>query len=156
MLVFSVLCIWGIIIHRVWLSTTEEKVQKEPAMSVNHIQNKDIPKIYTGATRLLLNYPDPFTGVIARIDTPKANVAVKIIKRSVPDTLKRLNPIQQMHYLGYVANSKGNRKVAIISFLGNEKMMQEGDTLKQIQLLAIKRGGVTVKYHGKISLIKVD
>ena len=73
-----------------------------------------------------------------------------------PTLVQAPNPVLQMKYLGFVADGKGNRRVAIMSYQGAEMMMNESDTLKGVKIMVIKKDAVLVRYHGKTTLIKTE
>lgn len=154
---FMVLCIWGIIVYRIYVSVHGDATDGLPISRTEKLKKEKVPKLYPDTFKLLLDYPDPFTGAAARKPAairPLARVSgvVPLLKPAIP----ALNPVQQLKYLGYVANGKGDRLVAIVSYQGKEKMMKEGDTLKQMKVLKIKKDAVMVSYQGKKALIKTD
>jgi len=154
---FLVLCIWGVIVYRVFLSVREEGSDQLQLAGTGKINKVSVPKLYPDTFKLLLNYPDPFTGAPVKMpDTAGIENRVSKVRVSVPAPVQAPDPVLQMKYLGFVADGKGNRRVAIMSFQGAEMMMNESDTLKGVKIMVIKKDGVLVRYHGKTTLIKTE
>ncbi|WP_285060252.1 hypothetical protein [Pedobacter ginsengisoli] len=154
---FLVLCIWGVIVYRVFLSVREKGSDRLQLASTGKINKVPVPKLYPDTFKLLLNYPDPFTGALAKMpDT--AGIKNLVGKTTVPGAapVQAPDPVLQMKYLGFVADGRGNRRVAIMSYQGAEMMMHESDTLKGVKIMVIKKDGVLVRYHGKTTLIKTE
>lgn len=155
---FLVLCIWGVIVYRIFLSAHEEGDDRPLLADGGKPKKFSIPKLYPDTFKLLLNYPDPFTGALAKMpDTAGMRSRVKKIAAvGMLPVQPMLNPVSQMKYLGFVADGKGNRRVAIMSYQGAERMMKESDTLKGVKIMVIKKDAVMVQYHGKTTSIKTE
>ena len=154
---FLVLCIWGVIVYRIFLSVHEEGDNRVQLSGGGEVKKISVPKLYPDTFKLLLNYTDPFTGALAKMpDTAGMKNPVKKISVLVPPPVQAPNPVLQMKYLGFVADGKGNRRVAIMSYQGAEMMMNESDTLKGVKIMVIKKDAVLVRYHGKTTLIKIE
>jgi hypothetical protein len=154
---FLVLCIWGVIVYRVFLSVHEEGDDQVQLPGSGRVKKASVPKLYPDTFKLRLNYPDPFTGALAKMpDTAGKKNSVRKMTVPGPPPVLVVNPVLQMKYLGFVADGKGNRRVAIMSYLGAEMMMNENDTLKGVKIMVIKKDVVMVKYHGKTTLIKTE
>ena len=151
-----VLGIWGVIVYRIYLSVHAAE-HDAGVFTTPPLKKEKVPRLYPDTFSLLLNYPDPFTG-----ETMKTSDTVTlgtIIRRPPGKVLLRApaaNPVSEMKYLGFVSDAKGSNRVAVISFRGTEKMMKEGDTIQKVKILTIKKTGLVLQYHGKITTIKTE
>ncbi|HKG08720.1 MAG TPA: hypothetical protein VKB19_19780 [Pedobacter sp.] len=151
----AVCCIWGLVLHRVFAGHGDEADGNLPARTKGTTDKRTLPKQFPGNFSLLLNYPDPFTGEASRVaDTAKTKMKRSaIIPAAIPQTP---DPVEQMKYLGFVADGKGNKKVAIISYQKQEKMLKEGDTISEVKVIAIGKDAVMVSYKGKTRRLKTE
>lgn len=150
---FSVLCIWGVILFRIFLSMGDNGGEANLANKATPAKKAGVPKLYPDSFTLLMDYPDPFTGVTAiSIDTSK----VSLSKPSGQPIEAQINPVQEMKYLGYVRGGQGRNGVAIISYNGKERMMEKGDTIVGATLTLIQRNMVGMRYKDRTIMIKAE
>jgi len=153
----AVCCIWGLILFRIF-APKEPESEMLSAERKNIKSRESLPKQFPDTFRLQLNYPDPFTGEqtkakdTAQLKRPDSrNQGIAALPVAPP-----ANPLDQLKYLGYVADGKGGRRVGIISMNGQEKMLKEGDTLQKIKIIKIGKDVVTVGYGGRIKTLKTE
>lgn len=153
----AVCCIWGLILFRIFSP-------REPEGSLISTQGKNIkireslPKQFPDTFRLQLNYPDPFTGEQTKVrDTTQIKSTINRNQggTALPVAIP-VNPLDQLKYLGYVADGKGGRRVGIISMGGQERMLKEGDTIQKIKIIKVGKDAVTVSYAGRIKTLKTE
>ena len=150
---FSVLCIWGIILFRIFLSMGDKGGETNLANKAMPVKKAGIPKLYPDTFTLVMDYPDPFTGVVAiSNDTSK----IRVTQHAAQPIEAQINPVHEMKYLGYVRNGQGRNGVAIISYNGKERMMEKGDTIVGATLTSIQRNMVGMRYKGRTTIIKAE
>ncbi|RYY12568.1 MAG: hypothetical protein EOO04_33410 [Chitinophagaceae bacterium] len=156
LLSFSVLGIWGVILVRLYLSVSDNDDNVLPVAKVLTTPKAKVPKLYPDTFKLLLNYPDPFTGAAtAATDTTGASTIRKSPHAVLP-VVSEVNPLQEMKYLGYVRDGRGRNNVAIISQNGKERMMKLGDTIGGATLSNIDRKKIAVRYKDRTIIINAE
>ena len=149
----SVLCIWGIILFRIFHSMGDNGDKANLANKPIPAKKAGVPKLYPDTFTLLMDYPDPFTGVVAIFsDTSK----VSVTQPAAQPIEAQINPAQEMKYLGYVRSGQGRNGVAIISHNGKERMMKKGDTIGGATLTSIQSNMVGMRYKGRTIMIKAE
>lgn len=158
---FLVVCIWGMIIMKLYAAVGEEE---EPVVAFGtggNVAKTRVPVLQPDTFQLQLNYGDPFKEVTA--------VAEEIVPKTAPSTSfnpgppvrpmaapPMVNPLANTKYLGYVWNAGNKKKVAIMNQNGKEMMIEEGQRLEELQLLSITTDSVKVKFKGKTSFIRIN
>ncbi|NQX52071.1 hypothetical protein HQN86_00445 [Pedobacter panaciterrae] len=150
-----VLGIWGLVLYQIFLSGGDSVDMDAIVQNDRPADKTVLPKLYPDTFKLLPEYPDPFTGERSKL----------------PDTIKRLtarqridaipvtpfpDPVKEMKYLGFVADSRGAHRVAIISCQGQDRMLKEGDTINKVKVKKIGKDAVMVSYMGKNRLLKTE
>lgn len=153
---FLVLCIWGVIVYRIYISVHEVEGGQGTGTSTAMPQKLKLPKLYPDTFPLLLDYPDPFTGAVVKEPDTAKRVPVKKSMVTVPPLQVPVNPVTQMKYLGFVSDGKGDNRVAIVGYQGSEKMLKEGDTLQKVKVMAIQKNTLVLQYKGKNTTIKTE
>jgi len=155
---FLVLCIWGMVLYRVFVSVHEETGIQSDLIATAPLKKSALPKLYPDTFRLILDYPDPFSG--APVKLPDTSSQKKAALRPDHQLLQPVpipqNPVQLLKYLGFVSDGKGSQRVAIVSFQGTERLLKEGDTLKRIKVINIKKNVLVLSYQGKTTSIKTE
>lgn len=154
---FLVVCIWGIIIVRVYAAVGDEAGGAVVMTKQGDTVKTHIPVLQPDTFQLLLNYGDPF-GAVAVKEAPVIVAAVPagnfpVVKPMVSPPM--VQPITAK-YLGFIWNAENKKKIAIMNQDGKEMMVQEGETIGQLQLLGIASDSVKVKYKGKTSFIRIN
>jgi hypothetical protein len=157
LLALLVLCIWGLIIYRIYLSVHDKGADDGETASATVVKKIKVPKLYPDTFKLMLDYPDPFTGEAVKTpDTARRKALTKKeLGLAVPAT-SVIDPVSQMKYLGFVSDGKGANRVAIIGYQSSEKMLKEGDTLSKVKIIKIGKEAVRVAYGGKTRLLKTE
>jgi hypothetical protein len=157
LLALLVLCIWGVIIYRIYLSVHDEGADDGEMASATVVKKIKVPKLYPDTFKLMLDYPDPFTGeAIKAPDTVRRRTLVKEQPGPAVAAVPVIDPVSQMKYLGFVSDDKGANRVAIIGYQGSEKMLKEGDTLSKVKIINIGKEAVRVGYASKTRLLKTE
>ncbi|MES2457418.1 MAG: hypothetical protein V4594_17815 [Bacteroidota bacterium] len=155
---FLVLCIWGMVLYRVFVSVHEETGIQSDLTATAPLKKTALPKLYPDTFHLILDYPDPFSG--APVKLPDTSVSGKVVIKPAQQPQQVVpvpqNPVQLLKYLGFVSDGKGNQRVAIVSFQGTERLLKEGDTLKRIKVINIKKDALVLSYQGKTTSIKTE
>jgi hypothetical protein len=150
---FVVLGVWGVILQKIFLAM---QIKEEGEVIVNTtMPNKlSVPYQYPDTFKLLLNYPDPFTGQVQKL----ADTAIKQRKQAIKEVLIAAIPsiLNEVRYLGFVANGSGKRRVAILSYKGQERILKEGDMLLNIKVLKVENNTVKLSSNGTIKLLKKE
>ncbi|ACU03325.1 hypothetical protein [Pedobacter heparinus] len=156
---FLVICIWGIIIMRVYAAVGTDKALL-PALNIAGDTIKThVPVLQPDTFQLQLGYADPFK----ELETEGQQSAVSVAQvaagtvqpiRPVP-AAPMLKPVNT-RYLGYVWNAGNRKKVAIMNQNGRELMLEEGGLIDELQLISISSDSVKVKYKGKTSFIRIN
>ena len=156
---FLVVCIWGIIIMRVYAAVGEDK--EVPAISgkQGNTVKTYIPVMQPDTFQLQAGYGDPFRTVAAVADEPPPVVvspgtgSLQMIKPMMAAPM--VQPLTAK-YLGFIWNAENKKKIAIVNHDGKEMMLQEGESSGQLQLLSITSDSVKVKFKGKTSFIRIN
>jgi len=150
---FIVLGVWGMVLHKIFLAV-QDKDEVELVVNTRMANKLSVPYQYPDTFKLLLNYPDPFTGQIQKV----ADTAIKLTKQPRKEIIVPvvLNPFAEVKYLGFVSNGSGQRRVAILSYKGEEKLLKEGEMLHNIKVLKIENNTVKVSNKGTIKLLKKE
>jgi len=155
---FLVVCIWGIILVRVFSAVGDQ----DRFTGMNQLQVKtvkvEVPVLQPDTFQLQLNYPDPFlplskAGVVAEPVVPATLPAANVNNFQAKPVAPVVKPVV-IQYLGYITGDK--QKIAIINQDGKERMMMEGQLADQLQVLAIATDSVKIKYKGKTSFIRIN
>jgi len=157
---FLVICIWGIIIMRVYAAVGTDK---EPLPALNGMGDTikiHLPVMQPDTFSLQLNYGDPFKELESRVQES----AVSLVSQVATGPVQAIRPMPaapilipvNTRYLGYVWNAGNRKKVAIINQNGKELMLEEGGLIDELQLLSINSDSVKVKYKGKTSFIRIN
>lgn len=156
---FLVLCIWGIIIMRVYAAVGTEKALL-PALNIAGDTVKTrVPVLQPDTFQLQLGYGDPFKAMGISLEEPVAVASPVVTGNFQPIRPMPVPPMAQLlntRYLGYVWNAGNKKKVAIIGQNGKELMLEEGGLIDGLQLLSIGSDSVKVKYKGKTSFIRIN
>lgn len=150
---FIVLGVWGVILHKIFFAM-QNKDEGEVIVNTKMPNKLSVPYQYPDTFKLLLNYPDPFTGQVQK----PADTVVKQRKQSGKEVLTAAvpSPLDEVKYLGFVANGSGKRRVAILSYKGEERLLKEGDMLLDIKVLKVENNTVKVTSNGTIKLLKKE
>jgi len=152
-LAILVLGVWGMILQKIFLAmqnTDGEKVTVNTKM----VDKLSVPYQYPDTFKLVLNYPDPFTGQLPkRLDT---TVRPKTEVRKIVHAMDRQDPFEGLKYLGFVADGSGKRRLAILSYKGEEKMLKEGDLLHGIKLLKVENSAIKITSGRAIKLLRKE
>lgn len=155
---FLVICIWGMIILRVYARVGDDQGQEVTGVAHRSPVKIYIPLMQPDTFHLLLNYPDPFKekGVAMADESPKSVLPLQTGMPVVrPVILPVAHPVTTK-YLGYVWNAESKKKVAILNQNGREMMMEVGETTDQLQLVVIAADSVKIKFKGKTSFISIS
>jgi hypothetical protein len=150
---FVVLGVWGVILQKIFLAM-QNKDEGEVIVNTTMPIKLSVPYQYPDTFKLLLNYPDPFTGQVQKL----ADTVIKQRKQAIKDGLEAAVPsaLDQIKYLVFVANGSGKRRVAILSYKGQERLLKEGDMLLNIKILKVKNNTVKLSSNGTIKLLKKE
>jgi hypothetical protein len=152
-LAFLVLGVWGMILQKIFLAM-QNKDGDKVAVNTQIASKLSVPYQYPDTFKLLLNYPDPFTGQLQK--HPDTAVRSKTEVRKIVHTMDRQDPFEGVKYLGFVADGSGKRRLAILSYNGEEKMLKEGDLLHGIKLLKVENSAIKISSGQVIKLIKKE
>jgi hypothetical protein len=148
-----VLGVWGMILQKIFL-TMQNKDGDKVAVNTKVVGKRSVPYQYPDTFKLLLNYPDPFTGQLPkRQDTtvkPKAEI------RNEVQTMAPVDPFESVKYVGFVADGSGRRRLAILSYKGEEKLLKEGDMLQGIKVLKVENSAVRISSGRAIKLLRKE
>jgi hypothetical protein len=150
LLIFIVLVVWGLILHRVFAATSGNEDEGLPLAvtpAKEAYNDFEIPK---DTTRLLLNYRDPF-GLVKFKDT----VALKTVVHKDLIRLKVIPAINWnfIQYSGYIRNPSSKKLIALLTINGKNEMLSEGETIDQVKLIKNLRDSIRVSFNGKTKYI---
>ncbi|SMD08439.1 hypothetical protein [Pedobacter africanus] len=151
---FLVVCIWGIIIMRVYAAVGDEAGGAVVMTKQGDTVKTHIPVLQPDTFQLLLNYGDPFDAVAVK-EAPVVAAAGNLPVVKPMASPQVVQPVTAK-YLGFIWNAENKKKIAIMNQDGKEVMVQEGETIGQLQLLGIASDSVKVKYKGKTSFIRIN
>lgn len=152
----AVCCIWGLILYRVFAGQGNDGDEGRIMPVAQGNAKRPLPRQFPDTASLLLNYPDPFTGEVPVVrDTLKIKAGGRIIPAPPPEAPPP-DPMEQVKYLGFVADGKGSRRLAIVSYQGQEKMLKEGDTIGAVRIMTIKKDAILLRHGQKMKLIKTE
>ena len=155
---FLVVCIWGIIIVRIFSAVGDEDGFTTSDLQQVKSVKVQVPVLQPDTFQLQLNYPDPFLSISKVPDVAEDIVPVALPAAHVNDfQAKPVLPVVKpvvIQYLGYITGDK--QKIAIMNQDGQERMMTEGQLSDQLQVLAIAADSVKIKYKGKTSFIRIN
>nr|WP_121273816.1 hypothetical protein [Pedobacter schmidteae] len=156
---FLVVCIWGMIIMKVYAAVGDEEEPAVALRGVGNVAKTRVPVLQPDTFQLQLNYGDPFKEVAAEEVVPKTAPLTSFNQVPLARPIAAqpmINPLANTKYLGYVWNAGNRKKVAIINQNGKEMMIEEGHQLEELQLLSITTDSVKVKFKGKTSFIRIN
>lgn len=155
LLLACVAVIWGLVLYRILSSVDNSDSTKPP------YNNKAISKLKDSSTyqpyTLLLNYADPFgADDTATIAENTSNISVNELNKSTSiSSISIPRPdISFIKYKGVIYNSTTQKKAAIISVNGQDKMIKAGIAIDNIKIQSIKKDRIQVIYQGKEYWIK--
>ncbi|HKG05290.1 MAG TPA: hypothetical protein VKB19_02475, partial [Pedobacter sp.] len=150
--------VWGMVLYRVFASVWADEQNIVSPVNAHLSKKMPLPEVMPDTFELLLNYPDPFTGETPEVIdlNPKGTGKLRQNATANLPQVTPFNPLDHMKYLGYVADGKGNHRVAIISYQGQERMLKEGDTISRVKIIKIGKNAATASYAGKTRLLKTE
>lgn len=153
----AVLSIWGLIGYRLFAGSAEELPLPGAGKDLS-AKTVALPQVMPDTFNLLLNYPDPFTGEKPKSRDTAVRPPVREARTTGPSAPMAVvkDPLDQVKYLGYVANGNGKERVAIVRYHGQEKMLKEGDTLGKIKVLEIKKERLMLGHGARRKLLKTE
>lgn len=156
---FLVVCIWGLIIMRVYATVGDDEAATTVSGSQSALKTY-VPIMQPDTFHLQLNYADPFTEqelvpvieseIGGNVVAPGNQAMVRPVLAAPP-----VNPVTTK-YLGYIWNAENKKKIAIMNQDGKEMMIEEGGTAGQLELMVVTADSVKVKYKGKTSFIRIN
>lgn len=149
-LVFGV---WGMILRKILLAMQNEDSDKV-AVNTKMVDKLSVPYQYPDTFKLVLNYPDPFTGQLPK--RPDTTVKPNAEIRNEVPTMAPLDPFEGLKYLGFVADGSGKRRLAILSYKGEEKMLKEGDLLHGIKVLKVENSAIKITSGRAIKFLRKE
>lgn len=155
-LICAVVVVWGVILHRVFFSKSEEDYKIKESNAVIKHEPYDQYVIKEDTFKLALNYRDPFLGEVVPVAEPKleGTTTIKQVSFSPPPVAKPLVDWSVIKYSGYIINPITKKTVCIITVNGNERMLAEGESFAGAQLLKNKKDSVLISWKGKEKYIK--
>jgi Tfp pilus assembly protein PilP len=143
-LVAVVLVVWGIVLVRVFASLSSSP----PSAIVEYKPIKKMSTIEIDTFKLLLNYPDPFSGQLAREN--KHSQKEKTVLKA---RLRSMTPLDSiMKYIGVIKNEK--QTVVLLQINKRQCRVKEGDWIDNICILKSRPDSLQVKYADKLRWIK--
>lgn len=154
-LICAVAIVWGVILHRVFFSKSEDDyIIKDSNAIVKH-EPYDQYVIKEDTFKLALNYRDPFLGEVASVPEPKIEAStLQQVNFSPPVSLKPLVDWTAIKYSGYIINPVTKKTVCIIIVNGIERMLAEGESFDGAKLLKNKKDSVLISWKGKQKYIR--
>jgi hypothetical protein len=155
-LICAVAVVWGVILHRVFFSKSEEDYKIKESDSVIRHEPYDQYVIKEDTFKLALNYRDPFLGEMPPVSEPKPEglTTIKQVSFVPPQVAKPVVDWSVIKYSGYIINPITKKTVCIITVNGNERMLAEGESFAGAQLLKNKKDSVLISWKGKEKYIK--
>lgn len=149
LLIVSVLGLWGLIFYRLAYNVSgEATIAAVSKMKVPLVEKKIFS--IRDTFKLLLNYRDPFSGVIMKEPVQEEiDLALKVPAMK-PEPVK----LNHIIYTGYIINPLSKRAVSIITINGKEQMMAEGVSIGDVKLLRNRKDSVQVYYKGRNYFIR--
>lgn len=138
-----VILVWGFVFYQLYgyFFSTPSYANTEEKTIIN------IDEIKKDTFSIVANYRDPFLSQ-KRAQTVNHRVAVKTNgsktkKNSTPTVLKW----PSIQYKGMIKNNNSERRVAIVTVDGKERIVKEGTTLNELKVVKIEKETITVFFQ---------
>jgi hypothetical protein len=148
LLFLAVAVVWGIVLQKVFFKPEEEsfKIDRPNALAENNSYSRYETK--TDTFKLVLSYRDPFLNNTRRIVDTNTNETKVHLEPVIAPATKPVATWPDVKYNGRIVNPLSKKAVAIISVNGTERMVEEGQTFKEVKLLKNKRDSILVRWNG--------
>ena len=146
-----VLIVWGMIIYRIFNSTTESDEGNHNFANTVAKEPYNDYATFKDTTHLLLNYRDPFH--------LKKGKDTTLIERNVhlkSFTSRNVQPIINWNFIkysGYIRNPGTKKLIALVNINGKNEMMSEGENVGNVKLIKNMRDSIKIIFKGKTKFI---
>ena len=140
-----VFLIWGTVFYKLLFSNTKQDHGEVPVLGVEY-------KMTSKKDSLLLNYRDPFLGVVLPIKTTIQET--DFIDKKVFDKPNDMKPTDNLFYYGQIISRK--QIYCLIGINNEQYTMRQGEMCNNFRLLNIYEDSVHLKKEGAICCIKLE
>ena len=154
-LIVFVIIVWGIVFYKVI------KVIRGSEITANHnivFTKSDSTHRTVDTFSIIANYPDPFLRrSIAQATSEKKGINKEKKVKSPVDAQKKMPSFKNwpnIIYAGLVSNPGGNKSTVLITINGAGNIMKKGDVTNEIEVIAITRDSVKLRFQSEYRYIK--
>lgn len=150
-LIGLVLLIWGIIIFKIFHMV--KPVNNEAESSFMPVE-ENTRNTGIDSFMIIPDYPDPFlkkyVQTFRKQSLPTGNTKKSVLTNKASEAVKWPN----LTYSGYASANSGNKSSVLIIIDGTGYIMKVNDEVKGVEMLAISKDSVKVKFSGISKFVK--